>query len=76
MNKNTIQMKNTFYFLLMINFFSFAFVSCENEDYEIYNEVTPVSMTLSELRSSVKTIPPAKNHQIRKNIYLQRVCFY
>lgn len=53
-------MKNTFYFLLMINFFSLAFISCENEDYEIYNEVTPVTMTLSELRSSVKILPPQK----------------
>lgn len=53
-------MKNTFYFLLMTTFFSLAFMSCENEDYEIYNEVTPVTMTLSELRSSVKILPPQK----------------
>jgi hypothetical protein len=53
-------MKNTFYFLLMITSFSLAFMSCENEDYEIYNVVTPVTMTLSELRSSVKILPPQK----------------
>lgn len=51
-------MKNTFCFLLMIT--SLAFMSCENEDYEIYNLVTPVTMTLSELRSSVKILPPQK----------------
>lgn len=53
-------MKTTFYFLLMITSFSLAFMSCENEDYEIYNVVTPVTMTLSELRSSVKILPPQK----------------
>nr|WP_315150268.1 hypothetical protein [uncultured Flavobacterium sp.] len=53
-------MKNTFYFLLMITSFSIAFISCENEDYETYNVVTPVTMTLSELRSSVKILPPQK----------------
>ena len=53
-------MKTTFYFLLIITCFSLAFLSCENEDYEIYNVVTPVTMTLSELRSSVKILPPQK----------------
>lgn len=53
-------MKNTFCFLLMITSFSLAFMSCENEDYEIYNVATPVTMTLSELRSSVKILPPQK----------------
>ena len=53
-------MKNTFYFLLMMISFSSAFMSCENEDYETYNVVTPVTMTLSELRSSVKILPPQK----------------
>jgi len=53
-------MKNTFCFLLMITSFALAFVSCEDEDYEIYNVVTPVTMTLSELRSSVKILPPQK----------------
>ena len=53
-------MKSTFYFLLMITCFSLAFMSCDNEDYETYNVVTPVTMTLSELRSSVKILPPQK----------------
>jgi len=51
-------MKNTLYFLLMLTSFLLTFMSCENEDYEIYNVVTPVTMTLSELRSSVKILPP------------------
>ncbi|WP_281337332.1 LVIVD repeat-containing protein [Flavobacterium eburneipallidum] len=51
-------MKTTFYFLLLIT--SFTFVSCENEDYEIYNVATPVTMSLSELRTSVKILPPQK----------------
>lgn len=51
-------MRTTFFFLLMITSFSFAFISCENEDYEIYNMATPVTMTISELRSSVKILPP------------------
>jgi hypothetical protein len=55
-----MKMKNTFCFLLMITSFSLAFMSCENEDYEIYNVATPVTMTLSELRSSVKILPPQK----------------
>lgn len=53
-------MKTTFYFLLMITSFSLAFMSCENEDYETYNVVTPVTLSLSELRSSVKILPPQK----------------
>ena len=53
-------MKSTFYFLLMITSFSLAFMSCDNEDYETYNVVTPVTMSLSELRSSVKVLPPQK----------------
>jgi hypothetical protein len=53
-------MKNTFCFLLMITFFSLAFMSCDNEDYEIINVATPVTMTLSELRNSVKILPPQK----------------
>ncbi len=36
----------------MLTSFLLTFMSCENEDYEIYNVVTPVTMTLSELRSS------------------------
>lgn len=51
-------MKKTFCFLLITVSFSLAFMSCENEDYEIYNVVTPVTLTLSELRSSVKILPP------------------
>ena len=51
-------MKTPFYLLLMITFLSQAFISCENEDYEIYNVATPITMTLSELRSSVKILPP------------------
>jgi len=51
-------MKTTFYFLMMITSFCLAFISCENEDYEIYNVVTPVTITVSELRSSVKILPP------------------
>ncbi|HAT80902.1 MAG TPA: hypothetical protein DCS17_05785 [Flavobacterium sp.] len=42
----------------MLTSFLLTFMSCENEDYEIYNVVTPVTMTLSELRSSVKILPP------------------
>lgn len=57
-------MKNTFFFLLIITLFSNAFMSCEkeneNEDYKTYNVATPVTMTLSELRSSVKILPPQK----------------
>jgi len=53
-------MKNTFCFLLMITSFSIAFMSCENEDYEVYNVVTPITMTLSEFRNSVKILPPQK----------------
>lgn len=53
-------MKTTFYFLLMITSFSLAFMSCDNEDYETYNVVTPVTMSLSELRTSVKVLPPQK----------------
>ncbi len=51
-------MKPKYYILLMIFSFSFTFISCENEDYEIFNKATPVTMTLSELRSSVKILPP------------------
>ncbi|HQF47807.1 hypothetical protein C3L50_00750 [Flavobacterium alvei] len=55
-------MKNTLYFLLIITFFSMTFMSCENgdENYETYNIATPVTMSLSELRSSVKILPPQK----------------
>lgn len=53
-------MKTTFYFLLIITSFSLAFMSCENEDYETYNVVSPVTLSLSELRSSVKILPPQK----------------
>ncbi|MDO9261026.1 MAG: hypothetical protein Q7U08_03710, partial [Flavobacteriaceae bacterium] len=51
-------MKTTFNFLWVITFFSLALNSCENEEYEIYNMATPVTMTMSELRSSVKILPP------------------
>ena len=53
-------MKTTFYFLLMTTCFSLAFMSCENEDYETYNVVTPITLSLSELRTSVKILPPQK----------------
>lgn len=51
-------MKTIFYLLMMITSFSLAFISCENEEYEIYNVATPITMTVSELRSSVKVLPP------------------
>ena len=53
-------MKTTFYLLMMITSFSLAFISCENEEYEIYNVATPITMTISELRSSVNILPPQK----------------
>lgn len=68
-------MKNIFYFLLMITSFSLAFMSCENEDYEIYNVVTPVTMTLKELRSSVKILPPQKTSKSGKIYVYQEFIF-
>lgn len=51
-------MKTVYYFFCLLTSVSLTFISCENEEYEIYNLATPLTMTIGELRSSVKILPP------------------